>query len=95
MGFKTGLVIGMGVGYVLGARAGRARYEQIRSTFNQVTGSPTVQQAAERAKVVAGDSAKKGLTVVQQGVEKAGSAVKDRLHREGDAEAIGDTGAGT
>ena len=26
---KVGLVIGLGVGYVLGTRAGRERYEQI------------------------------------------------------------------
>ena len=27
--FKTGMVLGLGAGYVLGARAGRERYEQI------------------------------------------------------------------
>jgi hypothetical protein len=29
--FRIGLVIGFGVGYYLGARAGRERYEQIRA----------------------------------------------------------------
>jgi hypothetical protein len=40
-----------------------------------------VQRAAERTKVAAEESAKMGLHAVQRGVEKAGSAVKDRLHR--------------
>ncbi len=30
MKFRVGLVIGFGVGYYLGARAGRERYEQLR-----------------------------------------------------------------
>jgi hypothetical protein len=88
MGFKLGFMVGGAVGYVLGARAGRGRYEQIRTTFNQVAGSPTVQQAAERAKGVAGGSAKKGLSLVQQGVEKAGSAVKERLHKDDDQQTM-------
>jgi len=29
--FRIGLVIGFGVGYYLGARAGRERYEQLRA----------------------------------------------------------------
>ena len=37
MGFKTGLVIGLGIGYVLGARAGRERYEEIRRGWEQLT----------------------------------------------------------
>lgn len=30
MRFRLGLVLGFGVGYYLGARAGHARYEQLR-----------------------------------------------------------------
>ncbi|PZE26047.1 MULTISPECIES: hypothetical protein [unclassified Curtobacterium] len=35
---------GVGVGYVLGARAGRARYEQIRSATTRVWNSDGVQK---------------------------------------------------
>jgi hypothetical protein len=79
---KGSFVVGFGVGYVLGAKAGRERYEDIRRWWNQFTGSPTVQRAAERTKAVAADASKRGLEVVQTGVEKAGSAVKTRLHKE-------------
>jgi hypothetical protein len=82
MGVKSGFLIGFGAGYVLGAKAGRQRYEEIRHWWNQFTGSPTVQRAAERTKAVATDASKRGLEVVQTGVEKAGSAVKDRLHKD-------------
>jgi hypothetical protein len=30
----------LGIGYVLGAKAGRRRYEQISGTYRAVTGSP-------------------------------------------------------
>lgn len=30
--FRTGLIIGLGVGYVLGTKAGRERYEQLMRT---------------------------------------------------------------
>ena len=81
MGQKTGFLIGFGVGYVLGSKAGRQRYEDIRRWWNQFSGNPTVQRAAERTKDMASDGAKRGLSVVQQGVEKAGDAVKSRLHK--------------
>ena len=44
MGRKMGFIIGFGAGYVLGARAGRQRYEDIVRWWNQLTGNPTVQR---------------------------------------------------
>jgi hypothetical protein len=81
MGFKTGLLIGFGAGYVLGSRAGRQRYDEIRRTWGRLSGSPTVHRAAERTREFAGDGLREGLHAVQTGVEKAGTAVKERLHK--------------
>ncbi len=36
---KIGLVVGLGVGYVLGTRAGRERYEQIKTQWLKVCGT--------------------------------------------------------
>ncbi len=80
MGVKSGFVLGFGVGYVLGAKAGRERYQDIRRWWGQISESPAVHRVAERTKAVAADASKRGLGVVQSGVEKAGSAVKTRLH---------------
>ena len=85
MGVKSGFIVGFGVGYVLGAKAGRQRYEQIRRWWDQFSGSPTVQRAAVRTKEVAEEGAKLGMHAVQRGVEKAGTAVKDRLHRSNES----------
>ena len=37
------LVLGIAVGYVLGARAGRERYEQIKRLTSKATDNPAVQ----------------------------------------------------
>lgn len=47
MGHKVSLLIGLGVGYVLGARAGRRRYEQIKSSVNNFLGQPWVKQSVD------------------------------------------------
>ncbi|MBG0829009.1 YtxH domain-containing protein [Planomonospora sp. ID67723] len=38
--------MGLAVGYVLGSRAGRERYEQIKRMTQRVTDNPSVQEAA-------------------------------------------------
>lgn len=53
---KVGLVIGLGVGYVLGTRAGRERYEQIKQQADKVWNLPPVQKQVDKAKA-AGKSA--------------------------------------
>lgn len=87
MGFKTGMIIGFGVGYVLGTKAGRERYEELRQSWQELTGNPRVQEAVERGKDLVGTGMRESLTAVQGGVEKAADAVKDRLDKD-------DAGAG-
>ncbi|WP_203231160.1 hypothetical protein [Nocardioides caldifontis] len=67
----------IGIGYVLGARAGRERYEQIRGFANKVQGNPTVQQTASKAADVAKDKApvvkEKLASVASSGSDDTGS----------------------
>ncbi len=46
---KMSLLVGFGAGYVLGARAGRERYEQIRRTWSQAKEDPRLQEVAGMA----------------------------------------------
>ncbi len=41
--------VGMGVGYVLGTRAGREKYDQIVSWWNRATGHPVAERIGRRA----------------------------------------------
>ncbi len=83
MGFKTGLVVGFGVGYVFGTRAGRERFEGLKQNFDKLVGNPQVQRIAEKGKDVVETGARKGLSAVQGGVEKAADKVKDKLDGSG------------
>ncbi len=47
---KVGFVLGAALGYVLGTRAGRARYEQIKRGANAVWETPLVQQRVSAVK---------------------------------------------
>lgn len=42
-----GYVAVLGVGYVLGTKAGRRRYEQIAGTYRAITGSPVARSMIE------------------------------------------------
>jgi hypothetical protein len=46
MRYRFVFIVGLGVGFVLGARAGRERYEQLVKATRKAKDSPAVQQAA-------------------------------------------------
>jgi hypothetical protein len=46
--FKSGLIVGFGVGYYFGAKAGRTRYLQLREWIDKVR--PAVDLGMERAR---------------------------------------------
>lgn len=54
---KAGLVIGLAVGYVLGTRAGRERYEQIKTQALKVWNLDPVQKQVTKAKDFAASTA--------------------------------------
>ena len=53
---KTTFIAGFALGYVLGTRAGRARYEQIRSLTRKVVDSPAVQSAKSQVQANASEA---------------------------------------
>lgn len=64
------LLAALAVGYVLGARAGRERYEQIRRGFVTVKDNPTVRSAA----ATVADTAKEQAPVVKDKLAETGAA---------------------
>lgn len=54
---KAGLVVGLAVGYVLGTRAGRERYEQIKAQAAKLWNAAPVQKQVDKAKQFAASSA--------------------------------------
>lgn len=52
MSFKAGFIVGAAVGYVMGAKAGRQRYDQIMDAFGRISGDERVQDMAAKGKAV-------------------------------------------
>ena len=49
MRYRLTFVAGLALGYVLGTRAGRERYEQLKKSARQVAQNPAVRNTAESA----------------------------------------------
>jgi hypothetical protein len=49
MKFRTGLVAGLIIGFLLGARAGRKRYDQIVAAYNKVRSNNMVRKTTDLA----------------------------------------------
>ena len=54
---KILLVVGLGIGYVLGARAGREQYEKIKATASKFWNDPRVQKQVDKAEDFVKDKA--------------------------------------
>lgn len=75
---KTGFLVGFGVGYVLGAKAGKERYEQIKQAADSFMGNPKVQETVS--------------TVQEQASSLAGQAkekAEQKMHRSSDSDDAG------
>ena len=73
---KLPFVIGLGAGYVLGTRAGRAQYERIKTAASRVAEKPFVRNKVGAA------SGRAGQFVRRQGeavTDKVADAVKERF----------------
>lgn len=79
---KPMLLVAFAAGYVLGARAGRERYEQIMTTVNRVGSDPRVQRTAHQAV----DLAREQAPVVADKVTSAASAAASKVTGAADPE---------
>jgi hypothetical protein len=71
MRFRAGLIVGAAVGYVLGSRAGKQRYEQIKHWAGEARKHPAVAQLANQTIGVVDAGryvAATGLTAVAKGL---------------------------
>lgn len=76
MRYRLTFFAGLALGYVLGTRAGRERYEQLRKTAQQVAQNPAVRNTAESAAHQGREFAGKAYHVVS---EKVGDRVPDSV----------------
>jgi hypothetical protein len=75
---KILFVVGLGVGYVLGTRAGRERYEELKKGFLGFWNSPTVQRQVGNAQEFVKDKAPDVAEFVADGAKNIVSKVAGR-----------------
>jgi hypothetical protein len=81
---KLGMAVGAAVGYVLGAKAGRERYEQIAASARQFMDKPQVKRVMESAPGNLGAR-----------MEQVANKAADAVHQAGDKVAPSGAGTGT
>lgn len=93
---KILLVVGLATGYVLGAKAGRGRYEDIKRATDKFWGDPRVQRQVKNVEGRAVDFAKEKASGV---IDFLGDGAKKVVSRSGNSStgksSSGKTRAGT
>lgn len=73
MHYRLTFVAGVALGYVLGTRAGRERYEQLKKSARQVAENPAVRNTAESA-------AQQGRALAGKAYHVVSDTVGDHVH---------------
>lgn len=76
---KLTLLAAFGAGYVLGARAGRERYEQIAASARRVAENPRVQAASSKAQETIAHQAPVVADAVKEKATSAAHTVQDKV----------------
>ena len=72
-------------GYVLGARAGRQRYDQIASGTRRFMGNPKVQAAKQQAQDTIVEQASAAGSVVADKAKETAAAAAEKVRRNDDS----------
>lgn len=73
---KIIFVAGIAVGYVLGAKAGRERYEQIAAAASRAWNNPNVQRGVDQVEGFVKDHAPDVAELAGEGVKKVASVAR-------------------
>ncbi len=79
---RLGLFVGFGAGYVLGAKAGRERYEQLMRLYENLLASPGFKQATGKAKDAVGVGLEQAKDMASEGASKVSGAVREKRSGE-------------
>ena len=77
MKFRLGLIIGLAIGFLAGARAGRERYDQLVAAFNKTRSNEQVREAT----AVAERSTRKPRAAAGRGMVSVADTVRARAAR--------------
>jgi hypothetical protein len=87
--YRITFVGGLAIGYVLGAQAGRERYEQLKQLARKAAESPAMQQTAGALQAQATATARSAREMASSGMRKSASKVSSRRPGRSTAPASG------
>ncbi len=82
---RVGVFLGFGAGYVLGAKAGNERYQQLVRLYGNFLSSPKVQEATHKAKETVGSGLGQARQAASESRTKVVSTVRERRDSNGQA----------
>ena len=86
MRYRAMFIAGFAVGFVVGARAGRERYEQIVTYTKKVAGHPAVQKTTQTVTVKTTEYAKTAMSKAPDFAKMATDKIPARLRGKGGGE---------
>jgi hypothetical protein len=91
--YRVTFVAGLGAGYVLGTRAGRERFDQLRKLFRSAADNPAVQQTAGALHAQATSMMKSACGAAAAGGRRGASRIIGRNSATGQGGAGGKSAA--
>ncbi len=79
---KLRIAIAFGIGYVLGSRAGRDRYEQLRRAYRRTTSNENVRKVIDQGKDIVDTGTAQARGVVADQLNQAGDVIRDRASED-------------
>jgi hypothetical protein len=93
MKFRSGLLVGLGAGYVLGAKAGRERYQQIVEATRAFLDNPGVQRLTDEVGKTVNVGKERLSSATSAKVEQVSSSLADQANKAKDLVGESKTGA--
>jgi uncharacterized low-complexity protein len=81
MKFRSGLLVGLGAGYVLGAKAGRERYQQIVEATRAFLDNPGVQRLTDEVGKTVNVGKERLSSATSAKVEQVSSSLADQANK--------------
>jgi hypothetical protein len=88
MRYRITFMAGFAVGFVVGARAGRERYEQIVRYGRQVAGNPAVQRVTQTVTTATTEFTRTAMNKAPDIAKKAADRMPSRAHGKGGADDV-------
>lgn len=79
---KLRTALAFGIGYLLGSKAGRDRYEQLRRVYRRATSNEQVRKVIDQGKEIVDSGTAQVRGVVADQLNQAGEVIRDHADED-------------